>query len=154
MAAAVAISALALAGCQTTGDGRGNNQQSGFLLGGLAGAAAGAQFGSGEGRLVAVVVGALVGALAGGAIGASLDDADRLRAENAARQAANAPSAGVVHWQSEKNKDVHGWAEPASAAALDGDDLCKQVKSIYYLSGQEQTETKRFCLQDGRWTEA
>ena len=70
MAAAVAISALALAGCQTTGDGRGNNQQGGFLLGGLASAAAGAQFGSGEGRLVAVVVGALVGALAGGAIGA------------------------------------------------------------------------------------
>lgn len=150
--AVAAVSALALAGCQTTGGG--GNQQGGIILGGLAGAAAGSQFGSGEGRLVAVLVGAVLGAVAGGAIGASLDEADRLRADAAARQAANAGSAGPVHWQSENRQEVFGWAEPASPAAIDGDALCKNVKSVYYLNGAEQTENKRFCLQGGRWTEA
>lgn len=149
-AAVLAVSALALSGCQTTG----NNQTSGALLGGLAGAAAGAQFGSGEGRLVAVVIGALAGAVAGGMIGQQLDEADRLRAEDAARQAANASQPGPVHWKSEKNQEVHGWAEPVSPAKVEDGDLCKNVKSVYYLNGQEQAETKRFCLQGGRWVEA
>lgn len=150
LAAAAAISALALSGCQTTG----NNQTSGAVLGGLAGAAAGSQFGSGEGRLVAVLIGAVVGAVAGGMIGQRLDEADRLKAEDAARQAANAGTAGPVHWQSEKDSAVRGWAEPVSPAAIDDGNLCKSVRSIYYLNGQEQTETKRFCLQDGRWVAA
>lgn len=150
-AAVLAVSALALSGCQTT---TGSNQTTGTLLGGLAGAAAGAQFGSGEGRLVAVVIGALAGAIAGSMIGQSLDEADRQKAEAAARQAANASAPGPIHWKSEKNQDVYGWAEPTSPAAVDNGDLCKDVKSIYYLGGQEQTETKRFCLQNGRWVEA
>ena len=149
------ISSLALAGCQTTGSGStGNNTTSGALLGGIAGAAAGSQFGSGEGRLVAILVGAVIGAVAGGAIGNALDEADRQKADAAARQAANAPSAGRVHWESEKNQGVVGYAEPVSPAALNDGNLCKQVQSIYYLNGEQKAENKRFCLQAGRWVEA
>jgi len=154
-AVVVLVSSLALAGCQTTGSGStGSNTTTGALLGGIAGAAAGSQFGSGQGGLVAVLVGAVIGAAIGGAIGQALDEADRQKADAAARQAANAPSAGRVHWQSEKHQGVLGYAEPVTPAALDDGNLCKQVQSLYYLNGEQKTENKRFCLQDGRWVEA
>lgn len=153
--AATLVAALALAGCQSAGDGStGNSATTGALLGGIAGAAAGSQFGSGQGGLVAVLVGAVIGAVAGGAIGSALDEADRQKADAAARQAANAPSPGRVHWQSESNQGVVGYAEPVTPAALEDGNLCKQVQSLYYLNGEQKTESKRFCLQAGRWVEA
>lgn len=160
LVAVALVSSVALAGCQTTAGGSagtgstGNNATTGALLGGIAGAAAGSQFGSGQGSLVAILVGAVIGAAVGGAVGSALDEADRQKADAAARQAANAPSAGRVHWESEKNPGVVGYAEPVTPAALDAGNLCKQVQSLYYLNGEQKTETKRFCLQDGRWVEA
>ncbi|MEQ8395604.1 hypothetical protein [Thalassobaculum sp.] len=155
--AVFAVSAIALSGCQTTG----SDQPSGAAAGAAVGAASGAGAAtgtaiagggfSGQNILVGVLVGAVVGAIAGGAFWASLDKADRLRAEDAARQSANASIRGPVHWQSETNKDVFGWAERASPPVLDGGNLCKQVKSYYYLNDRERTGTQRFCLQDERW---
>ena len=160
-AAAVAVSALLLSSCQTTSD----QQPPGAVAGGLVGAASGAGAAtgtaiaggaySGQNMLVGVLVGAVVGAVAGGgSFWSSLDEADRRRAADAALQSANAASPGPIHWQSEKNKDVFGWAERASPAALDGGELCRKVKSYYYLDDREHVETKRFCFRSERWTEA
>lgn len=141
---------IGLSACQQT---VGHKETGGFLLGAAAGAAAGSQVGSGEGKLVAIVVGALIGALAGGAIGRELDEADRIKAAEAARAAANAESAGRVSWKSEKNETVHGFAEPVSPAVADAGSICKNVKSVYYVDGKEAQETTKFCLRDGRWVE-
>ena len=160
-AAAVAVAALLLSACQTTGD----QQPSGAVAGGLVGAAggAGAATGtsfaggeySGQNMLVGLLAGAVVGAIAGGgSFWSSLGEDDRRRAADAALQSANAVSPGPIHWQSEKNKDVFGWAERASPAVLDGGELCKRVKSYYYLDDREHVETKRFCFRNERWTEA
>jgi len=144
------IVAFGVSACQTTG----NKQTAGFALGAAAGAAAGSQVGSGTGRLAAILIGALIGAAAGSAIGAELDEADRLKADKAAAEAANAQAGGVVSWSSESNDGVYGYAQPVSPAVVDDDDLCKTVKSVYYLEGEETTEIKKFCMRSGRWVEA
>ncbi|WP_281684579.1 glycine zipper 2TM domain-containing protein [Thalassobaculum salexigens] len=150
VAAALCLS-LGLSACQTT---RGNSETSGALLGAGAGALAGSQFGSGEGRIAAILVGALVGAIAGAAVGRELDEADRLKADLAAREAANSVDGGHVPWKSDSNVGVKGYAEPVSPATVEDGDLCKNVQSVYYIAGEETTETQKFCLKDGRWVEA
>lgn len=149
--AAVLCLSLGLSACQTS---RGNSETSGVLLGAGAGALAGAQFGSGEGRLVAILVGALVGAVAGAAVGRELDEADRLKARLAAREAANSIDGGHFPWKSDSNVGVGGYAEPVSPATVEDGDLCKNVQSVYYIDGEEKTETQKFCLKGGQWVEA
>ena len=150
VAAALCLS-LGLSACQST---RGNSETSGALLGAGAGALAGAQFGSGEGRIAAILIGALVGAVAGAAVGRELDEADRLKATLAAREAANSDEGGHIPWKSDSNVGVRGYAEPISPASVEDGDLCKHVQSVYYLAGEEKTETQKFCLKGGRWVEA
>lgn len=149
--AAVLCLALGLSACQTT---QGNNETSGAVLGAGVGALAGSQFGDGKGQIAAIVVGALFGAIAGAAIGRELDEADRLKADRAAREAANAEDGGHIPWKSDQNVGVRGYAEPATPAVVEDGDLCKQVRSVYYIAGVEQIETRKFCRKDGRWVEA
>jgi surface antigen len=149
--AAALCAAIGLSACQTT---HGNSETSGALLGAGAGALAGSQFGNGRGQIAAIVIGALVGAVAGAAIGRELDEADRRKANLAAREAANSDDGGHVPWKSDSNIGVRGYAEPVSPATVEDGDLCKNVQSVYYIDGEEQTETQKFCLKGGRWVEA
>ncbi len=142
---------LMLTGCATQ-DGQANKQQTGAILGAILGAALGSQIGDGRGNTAAILAGAALGAAAGGAIGRELDEADRIRAQAAATRAANAQGADRIIWESEKNPGVHGYAEPASPAKVVNNDLCKDVRSVYVIDGQEKAETSRFCFRNGAWS--
>ena len=62
-----------LTACQTNGQGVGNNQTSGALIGGIAGGVLGSTIGSGTGKLVATGAGVLLGAMAGSSVGQNMD---------------------------------------------------------------------------------
>lgn len=120
-------------------------------VGAVLGVAVGSMFGSGSGRAVAMAVGGAAGGLAGAAIGAELDKGDRMRAYDAAFKAANSDDGGTVHWTSDSKRGVGGYAEPSGPAAVDDGKLCRNVRSVYVLEGQERTQVNRFCFQDGQW---
>lgn len=106
-----ATAALALT-LGTTGCAEMNKEQAGALVGAIIGAAVGSAFGDGSGRAVAALVGGVAGGLIGAAIGAELDEADRIKAANAAQLAAAAPDGARVTWRSDKNPKTFGYAEP------------------------------------------
>lgn len=151
--AVLCASALLVGGCATT-DGQPNNQQAGAVIGALLGAALGSQVGQGRGNTAAILAGAALGAAAGSAVGRELDEADRIRSQAAATRAANAAGADRIIWESEKNPGVKGYAEPASPVQVVNNDLCKDVRSVYVIDGQERSETSRFCYRNGAWAQA
>lgn len=141
-------SALLLGGCSNL-----SHEETGGAAGAVMGALVGSLFGSGAGRATAVAVGGLVGGLAGASWGRDLDDRDRLKAHRAAFDAANAGSTEHIVWTSDEKPDVHGYAVPASSAEVENGSLCKSVRSVYVLDGEEKSETTRFCFKNGRWEE-
>jgi len=78
LVAAVAASALALAGCTTM-----SREEQGALAGAAIGGAVGHNFGSGSGKVLATFGGAVLGAFAGSSIGRQLDHYDEMRAQQA-----------------------------------------------------------------------
>lgn len=119
--------------------------------GAVMGALVGSLFGQGAGKATAIAVGGLVGGLAGTSYGRELDEADRRRARRAALTAANAETGDRIIWSSEEDPAVTGYAVPIGPAEVEDGALCKDVRSVYMLEGEELTETERFCLRDGRW---
>ncbi len=79
---AVMVATLGLGACAQ--DGRyGSKQTIGALGGAAAGGLLGAQIGHGKGQLAATAAGVLIGALIGSEIGRSMDEVDRMKAEQA-----------------------------------------------------------------------
>lgn len=81
------LSVFALGACQTL-EGRGNKELMGGAGGAVIGGILGSKVGGGSGKGWATGVGVLLGALAGSEIGSSLDNADRLAAQQATYEAA------------------------------------------------------------------
>lgn len=77
------ISLLALMSASLVACSNMRNRDSGTLVGGVAGALLGSQFGGGGGRIAATAVGAMAGAYIGNRIGQSMDDTDRMQANQA-----------------------------------------------------------------------
>lgn len=155
--AILAVSALALAGCQTTGDDR----PPGAVVGGVAGAAMGAGTGVGGSSLL----GALVGVVAGAVIGAyvidgsatplpTLDEADQKIADRASAEAAEAGIGERIPWKSETDDDISGWSEAYHVDKPVPGKECREARMYYAFGKRARLETKVFCREDGRWVEA
>ena len=162
--AALAVSAVALSACQTTG----TDQPSGAATGAVTGAAvgAGAQTGMWIGSggnagnpLLGLLVGAIVGGIAGhylidtsgGGASIALSEEDRQRADSSIVQAADAASGERIEWKSRDEEDVHGWAERFSdVGTVDGRE-CREVKWSYYRGSAQTVHTSRLCRENGGW---
>lgn len=142
----VAATALLTAACSNI-----THEEEGTAAGAVIGVLVGSLFGDGAGKAVAMTIGGVVGGLAGKSIGRDLDEADRRKAERAAFTAANAETSERIVWSSDEKPGVKGYAEPAGKAEVDNGDLCKSVRSVYVLDGEERAETSRFCFRNGRW---
>lgn len=75
----VALAGVLLAGCAQPP----TNQQVGAVTGTIVGGVIGSQFGSGVGNVAATIGGAAIGGMIGSSIGQSMDEADRIRAQQA-----------------------------------------------------------------------
>ncbi len=146
---AAGLALLLLAGCVTQGN---QKEFAGTLLGAGLGGLAGSQIGSGKGQLAAVAVGTLAGAFIGRGIGESLDNMDKLYADQARSQAQASPVGQTIAWS---NPDSgHGGTV---TAVRDGTEVrtgayCREYRTTVDVGGQTQTAYGTGCRQpDGTW---
>ena len=92
---------LAMAGCGPNGP---NKQDSGLAIGAVAGGVIGNQFGGGKGKIVTTALGAVIGGIVGSEIGRSMDQQDRMLAQQAEFAALERGQSGRPHaWRNPDN---------------------------------------------------
>jgi len=148
--ASVAIVLMAaVSGCQS--DDWGQKETIGTLGGAGAGALLGNQFGHGTGKVIATALGAVGGAWLGNEIGASLDNADRARLQQAQLRAYDAPVGQTITWNNPQNGNSGTFTPLRDGTASNGD-YCREFQQTVVVGGQRQSAYGTACRQpDGSW---
>lgn len=130
----------------------GTKQTVGALGGAAAGGLLGAQFGSGSGQLAATAAGALLGALVGSEIGRSMDEVDRMKAEQAYGQAQTAPVGQTIAWDN-PNTGNYGTVTPTREGTKTGsNEYCREYQQTIVVGGKQEDAFGVACQQpDGSW---
>ena len=140
---------LALAACE--GSQYGTKQTIGGLTGAALGGLLGAQFGSGTGQLAATAAGVLVGGLVGSEIGRSMDDVDRMRADEANRAAQTAPIGRAITWNN-PDSGHSGSVTPVRDGTSSDGLYCREFQQTVTIGGKTQSAYGTACRQpDGTW---
>lgn len=127
-------------------------QTIGGLLGAGLGALAGSQVGSGKGQLVAVAIGALAGAALGSNIGRSLDDVDRLKAQQTTQKALESSRTGATSSWSNPDSGASGTVTPTRTYQTASGENCREYSQTVTIDGKQETAIGTACRQpDGNW---
>ncbi len=150
IAIAVLCIALFSAGCSR--DGTVNKQGVGAVTGGALGGLLGSQFGSGTGQLAATGAGVFVGALIGSEIGRSMDEVDRMQAEQAYGQAQDAPLGETIAWDN-PNTGNYGTVTPTKEGTNTSTGAyCREFQQTVVIGGRQEDAYGVACRQpDGAW---
>ncbi len=142
--------AFTTAACQ---DGRyGTKQTIGALGGAAAGGLLGAQVGKGKGQLAATAAGALLGALIGSEIGRSMDEVDRMRAEQAYSQAATAPVGQTIAWDNPDTGNYGSVTPIREGTKTATGEYCREFQQTVVIGGRQEDAYGVACRQpDGSW---
>lgn len=136
-----------LGGCADRGDKETVTTIAGAALGGLLGS----QFGGGKGQLATTGLGVLLGALAGSELGRTLDDVDRLKANQAATAAHTSPIGQGINWNNPDTKNrgtVTAMRDGTSADGL----YCREFRQTITVAEETQIGTGVACRRpDGTW---
>lgn len=143
--------ALALAsGCASQSH-RGEREVSGGLAGAALGGLLGAQFGSGAGTAAGAAAGVLIGALLGSEIGHSMDEVDRMRANQAVVQAHSAPLGDQITWNNPESGH-YGSVTPTRDGYTDSGSYCREFYETVNIGGKSEDAYGVACQQpDGSW---
>jgi len=136
---------LAVMGCET-------KQDTGTLIGAVTGGIIGHQVGKGAGRAVATAVGVFVGGVVGSEIGRSLDQQDRILAQQAELAALESGQSGQrTPW---RNPDSGRYGEVVPGPSFRrGPQDCREYTHTVYISGRPQVMRGVACRNpDGTWT--
>jgi len=137
-----------LASCES---GSGNNEAFGTFLGAAIGMGLGALAGH-DARPAAMAMGAMVGGIAGNQVGKRLDEADRLKMQQAQHAALESGrSYDTAGWY---NPDTgnRGSVTPQPAYRTDSGQYCREYAETVVIDGQEQRVYGTACRQpDGSW---
>ena len=155
---AIAAVILALAACTQDQNGNvetplgGTKQTLGTLGGAGAGAFIGSNISHGSGNLAATVIGGLLGAFIGSEIGKSLDNADKLQAQQATqRTLETAPTGKTVTWQN-PDSGHSGTVTPVKTYETAQGQYCREFQQTVTIGGQTQQAYGTACRQpDGTW---
>ena len=129
----------------------GTKQTVGGLGGAALGGLLGAQFGGGSGKLASTAIGVLVGGLIGSEIGRSMDEVDRMKANQAVVQAQTAPLGDTITWNN-PNNDHHGAITPTRDGTSQNGDYCREFYQTVSIGGKSQDAYGVACRQpDGTW---
>ena len=130
----------------------GTKQTIGALGGAAAGGLLGAQVGGGRGQLAATAAGALLGALIGSEIGRSMDEVDRIRAEQAYGEAQNAPLNQTIAWDN-PNTGNYGTVTPIrEGTQTSTGQYCREFQQTVVIGGRQEDAYGTACRQpDGSW---
>lgn len=141
---------VAMAGCATNQ--YGPRQTTGGLAGAALGGLLGAQFGGhGGGNLASTAIGVLVGGLIGSEIGRSMDEVDRMKANQAISRAKTAPIGTKITWNN-PNNDHHGSITPTRDGTSQSGQYCREFQETVTIGGKSQDAYGTACRQeDGSW---
>lgn len=146
----ILVAALALTGCASQSH-RGEREITGGLAGAALGGLLGAQFGSGSGALASTAAGVLIGALIGSEIGHSLDEVDRMRANEAVVRAHDAPLGEQITWNNPESGH-YGSVTPTRDGTSDSGNYCREFYETVAIGGKTEDAYGVACRQpDGSW---
>jgi surface antigen len=144
-----AFLAVALVGCQSTG--QGEKELGGTIVGAGLGGLAGSAIGSGTGRLAATGAGVLLGGLLGNQVGRSLDRADRAEIARAQQNAYAAPVGQQITWSNPQSGN-YGTITPTREGRDASGNQCREFQQTITVGGQPQQGYGTACRQpDGTW---
>ena len=130
----------------------GTKQTIGALGGAAAGGLLGAQIGGGSGQLAATAAGALLGALVGSEIGRSMDEVDRMRAEQAYGQAQDAPIGETIAWDNPDTGNYGSVTPTKQGTKASTGEYCREFQQTVVIGGQQEDAYGVACRQpDGSW---
>ncbi|MBI1363905.1 MAG: glycine zipper 2TM domain-containing protein [Proteobacteria bacterium] len=143
------VVALSTAGCQTFG---GPKQTFGTLAGAGLGGWLGSTIGGGTGRLIATGAGVLLGAALGGEIGASMDEVDRMKANQALNTAYAAPLGSTVEWNNPNSGNSGSFTPRRDGTDRNTGAYCREYTTTVNIGGRAQTGVGTACRNpDGTW---
>ncbi len=135
----------------TACSGQGERQKVGTGVGAVAGGLLGAQFGSGAGQLIATGAGVFIGALIGSEIGKSMDDVDRMKADQAITQARAAPIGETITWNNPDSGNS-GTVTPMRDGTSASGAYCREFQQTVTIGGETEQAFGTACRQpDGSW---
>ena len=141
---------LLASGCASQSH-RGEREVSGGLMGAALGGLLGAQFGSGSGQVAGAAAGVLIGALLGSEIGYSMDEVDRMRANEAVVQAHSAPLGQQITWNNPESGH-NGTVTPTRDGYADSGSYCREFYETVNIGGRTEDAYGVACQQqDGSW---
>jgi len=148
---AATLIALMTAACAQNGQ-YGTKQTIGALGGAAAGGLLGAQVGGGKGQLAATAAGALLGALIGSEIGRSMDEVDRMQAEQAYGQAQDAPLGQTIAWDNPNTGNHGSVTSTRQGTNTSTGEYCREFQQSVVIGGQQEDAYGVACRQpDGSW---
>jgi len=147
--AAATLIALFAAACSNNP--YGEKQTVGAVGGAALGGLLGSQFGDGTGRLVATGAGVLIGGLIGSEVGRTMDEQDRMRANEAVTEAHSAPLGETIVWNN-PDSGHSGTVTPVRDGATSSGLYCREFQQTITVGGETQTAYGTACRQpDGTW---
>ena len=145
-----AAAALSLSVACTSTD-YGPHETTGGLTGAVLGGLIGAQFGRGDGNLLATGTGVLIGALIGSEIGRSMDEVDRIRANQAIRTAHRAELGETIRWNNPRTGN-HGTVTALRDGTSSSGQYCREYRQTITIDGRRAVGIGIACRQpDGTW---
>ncbi len=147
--AAAALIALFAAACSNSG--YGEKQTVGTVGGAAIGGLLGSQFGSGTGRLVATGAGVFIGGRVGSEIGRTMDEQDRMRADQAVNQAHTAPVGETIAWNNPESGNS-GAVTPVRDGTSTSGLYCREFQQTITVNGRSESAYGTACREpDGAW---
>lgn len=147
--AAVTLIAFLAGACSNSPYGQ--KQTVGTLGGAALGGLLGAQFGDGTGQLVATGAGVLIGGLIGSEIGRTMDEQDRMQANQAVTEAHQAPLGETIVWNNPDSGNS-GTVTPVRDGSTSSGLYCREFQQTVTVSGRTETAYGTACRQpDGTW---
>ena len=129
----------------------GTKQTVGGLTGAALGGLLGAQFGGGHGQLATTAAGVLLGGLIGSEIGRSMDEVDRMKANQAISKAQVAPLGETITWNN-PNNNHSGSITPTRDGYTQSGNYCREFNQTVTIGGKTQDAYGIACRQpDGTW---
>jgi len=146
---AALLLALTVAACESQG--RGTKQTIGGLSGAALGGLLGAQFGSGTGQLATTAAGVLIGALVGSDIGRTMDDVDRLKADQAVNRSHTATLGETIAWNNPQSGNS-GTITPVRDGTSTSGRYCREFQQTVVIGGKTEQGYGIACREpDGAW---
>ena len=146
----ILVATLALTACASQSY-RGEREVSGGLVGAALGGLLGAQFGSGSGTAAGAAAGVLIGALLGSEIGHSMDELDRMRANEAVVQSHDAALGEQITWNNPESGH-YGSVTPTRDGTSDSGNYCREFYETVTIGGKTEDAYGIACRQpDGSW---